>query len=187
MAYGIGEENITKYLIEHGADQEALDDDGRKPKDCKFYRSDKYSVISMYLFKQRVIYRNILGPEFIHFMQLCIQGKPDLEALDCTFEKFPSLQKYDQRNLEATPTLKELNQYITDMAPSYDRIGLELDIVNSQIKLIRNDPSLPSLKEKCLKMLEVWLENDTSATWKKLCGALRETGQSVLAEKIAKV
>jgi len=58
------------------------------------------------------------------------------------------------------------------MAPSYDRIGLELDIVNSQIKLIRNDPSLPGLEEKCLKMLEVWLENDISATWKKLCDAL---------------
>jgi len=31
----------------------------------------------------------------------------------------------------------------------------------------------------------VWLENDTSATWKKLCDALRETGKSVLAEQIA--
>ena len=52
--------------------------------------------------------------------------------------------------------------------------------------LIRNDSSLPDLKEKCRKMLEVWLENDTTATWKKLCDALRETGKSVLAEKIAK-
>ena len=70
------------------------------------------------------------------------------------------------------------------MAPSYYDIGLQLDIVNSQLKLIKNDPSLSDLKEKCRKMLEVWLENDTSATWKKLCDALEEEGLSVLAEQI---
>ena len=36
MAYGMGEENIAQYLIEHGADQDAVDDDGRKPKDYRF-------------------------------------------------------------------------------------------------------------------------------------------------------
>ena len=36
MAYGICEESIAQYLIEHayGADQNALDEDGRKPIDC---------------------------------------------------------------------------------------------------------------------------------------------------------
>ena len=33
-------------------------------------------------------------------------------------------------------------------------------------------------------MLEVWLENDTSATWKKLCDALEEEEMSFLAEQI---
>ena len=70
------------------------------------------------------------------------------------------------------------------MAPSYYDIGLQLDIVNSQLKLIKNDPSLSDLKEKCRKMLEVWLESDTSATWKKLCDALQEAELSVLAEQI---
>ena len=37
FAYGMGEENIAKYLIEHGADQDAIDNDGRKPKDYQFY------------------------------------------------------------------------------------------------------------------------------------------------------
>ena len=62
---------------------------------------------------------------------------------------------------------------------------LELDIVNnSQLKVIKKDPSLPDLKEKCRKMLEFWLENDTSATWKKLCDALQEAELNVLAERI---
>ena len=34
-------------------------------------------------------------------------------------------------------------------------------------------------------MSEMWLEIDTFATWKKLCVALHEIGQSVLAEHIA--
>ena len=92
--------------------------------------------------------------------------------------------KTSKRNLSDVPTIKELNRYVIDMAPFYFDIGLELDVLNSQLKLIRNDPSLPDLKEKCCKMLEVWLENDTSATWMKLCDALCEIGQSVLAEQI---
>ena len=44
-------------------------------------------------------------------------------------------------NLRNTPTLKELYQYITDMAPFYYDIGLELDIVNSKLKFIKNNPS----------------------------------------------
>jgi len=195
MAYGIGDENIAKYLIEHGADQEAFDDDGRKPRDYKFYQDPSrnfYSKLSKLFAKRQAICRNLSSPEFNHYSDLCIQGFSEFKAVDLTFEKFPSLQKHidsgftNQRNLETIPTLNELNCYITDMAPSYDRIGLELDIVNSRIRLIRNDPGLPGLEEKCLKMLEVWLENDTSATWKKLCDALRETGKSVLAEQIAK-
>ena len=90
-----------------------------------------------------------------------------------------------KRNLNDTPTLKELDHYITDMAPFYYDIGLELDIVNSKLKIIKNDSSLPDIKEKCLKMLELWLEVDPSATWKKLYDALQETGLSVVVEQLA--
>ena len=118
------------------------------------------------------------------------QGIKEIEAVELTFKEFPYLQKNlggdiaNWQNLEATPTLNELNHYITEMAPSYYNIGLELDIVNSKLKVIQSDPSLPDLERKCRKMLEVWLENDTSATWKKLCDALQEVGMSVLAERI---
>ena len=37
IAYGMGEESIVQYLIEHSADQNVLDSNGRKPIDYKFY------------------------------------------------------------------------------------------------------------------------------------------------------
>ena len=192
MAYGIGEESIAQCLIEHGANQDALDRDGRKPIDYKLYVTsiNAYAAVSQFFFKQRILYTNVLSHEHAYFRKLHERGIGEMEAVELTLAEFPSLKENlngdiaNQQNLEATPTLNELNHYITEMAPSYYNIGLELDIVNSKLKVIQSDPSLPDLEEKCCKMLEVWLENDTSATWKKLCNALQEVGMSVLAERI---
>ena len=189
MAYGIGEENIAQYLIEHGADQGALDGDGRKPIDYKIYvgSTNYYATLSQNLIKKRVMNKNIFSRE-LYYRQLCGEGKSDDEARGLTLEKFPSLQENlddivtNQPNLEDTPTLRELNHHITDMAPSYYEIGLKLDVPDAKLKLIRNDPS--KTKEKCREMLKVWLESDTSATWKKLCDALQEVEMGVLAEQI---
>ena len=56
MAYGIGEleENMAQYLIEHGADQNAIDGNGRKPKDykiCKGYLNT-YAYMSQVCIKR---------------------------------------------------------------------------------------------------------------------------------------
>ena len=50
MAYGMGKENIAQYLIEHGADQKAVDNCGKKPKDYQFYQNKKnyYIILSKY-------------------------------------------------------------------------------------------------------------------------------------------
>ena len=188
MAYGIGEENIAQYLIEHGADQGAVDGDGRKPIDYKLYvgSTNCYATLSQMLSEQRVMNKNIFSRE-LYYRELRIEGKSDDEARELTLEKFPSLQDdivTNQPNLEDTPTLRELNRHIIHMATSYFEIGLELDVPSAKLKLIKNDPTLPDLKEKCRKMLEVWLESDTSATWKKLCDALQEVKMGVLAEQI---
>ena len=190
MAYGIGEKNIARYLIEHGANLEVMDNGGRKPNDYEFYESSCYADASKVLIKKRAIRKDIFSPESVYFTEMCEQGHSEVEAVDLTLEKFPSLQKgidgslVNPKILEATPTLNELNRYITDMATSYYDIGLQLDIVNGQLKLIENDPALFDPKKKCRKMLEMWLDNDTSATWKKLCDALEKEGLSVLAEQI---
>ena len=206
MAYGIGKANIAKYLIKHGANQEAIDDNGMKPKDYEFFENNFYAFLSKYLLKKRAIYK-CTGSEVDHYLELRSQGISDPEAVDSTFEMFPDLHKLihhgyntwlsslagkyassdslvNQQLLEATPTLNKLNRYIIHMAPSYYKIGLQLDIVNRRLKLIKNDISLSDLEERCRKMLEVWLENDTSATWKKLRDALQEVELNNLAEQI---
>ena len=42
ITYGMGEKSIAQFLIEHGADQEVVDNNGRKPRDCKFYAKNIY-------------------------------------------------------------------------------------------------------------------------------------------------
>ena len=75
-----------------------------------------------------------------------------------------------------------LNHYITDISPYYYEVGLELDIVNSKLEVIKANSS--DIQEKCCKMLGVWLARDTSATWRKLCDALEKRNQCVLAKNI---
>ena len=206
IAYGMDEEKIAQYLIEHGADQEVVDRNGRKPKDYHFYENNSYRVISKFLLKASVIEKHI-DVVFIYYRQLLGQGLSESEAVDRTFEKFPSLQDsartfvfpnnpaqqdtngslVNQQPLDATPTLKELNHYVEDMALSYYDIGLELGIVNSKLRLIDdNHINYPGPEKKCLRMLEVWREFDTSASWKKLCDALEKRGQNNLAGTIKK-
>ena len=86
--------------------------------------------------------------------------------------------------LEARPEMRILNRFITNMAPEYYNIGLELGVEYEQLEIIRSDPNLHNPQDKCRKMLDLWLKNDTSATWSKLCNALEELKQSQLAENI---
>ena len=180
LAYYTNETAFAEYLISKGADKNAMDTKGLKPMEYSggIEAVIKYSE-NMAQFRQMGLQENL------HYIMLRNKEYSEVEAVKSVIEKFPTLvEAPPKRNLNDVPALKELNRYIIDMAPFYFDIGLELDVLNSQLKLIRNDPSLPDLKEKCRRMLEVWLENDISATWKKLCDALLETGQNVLADQI---
>ena len=187
VAYGMKQDSMIEYLIQHGADKHAVDNDGKKPSDYRytFYKSEnRYSCLSESMRKITKM-QDISKLSEVQEKTQTVQME---DAINLGSKKHPVEEGSADHNLDATPTLNELNRYITEMAPSYFAIGLELDIVNSQLKLIKSDPGLPNLKEKCLKMLEVWLENDTSATWRKLCEALQEEhiGLKVLAENMAK-
>ena len=181
MAYYMNETAFAEYLISKGADKNATDTKGLKPME---YSGGIEAVIKYS--ENMAQFRQMGFQENMYYIMLRNKEYSEVEAIKSVVEKFPTLrvEAPPKRNLNDVPALKELNRYIIDMAPFYFDIGLELDVLNSQLKLIRNDPSLPDLKEKCRRMLEVWLENDTSATWKKLCDALLETGQNVLADQI---
>ena len=80
--------------------------------------------------------------------------------------------------------MNELNPYIKRIAHDYFGIGLELDIVNSTLRIIQQDSKFSGLEEKCREMLNAWLQTDTCATWEKLCIALERREQQVLAKEI---
>lgn len=174
LAYYMNETAFAEYLISKGANKNATDTNGMKPMEYNGGIEDVMKYCE-YMVQRRQM----------RLIDLLFEENSE-EAIKTVIEKFPTLkvETPPKRNLNDVPTQKELNHYIIDMAPFYFDIGLELDVRYSQLKLIRDNPSLPDLKEKCRRMLEVWLENDTSATWKKLCDALLEIGQNVLADQI---
>ena len=67
MAYGIGEESIAQYLIEHGAKQDALDSDGRKPYKLYVHSRNTYARASQSYIKRRVLKRDIFADEHLYF------------------------------------------------------------------------------------------------------------------------
>ena len=128
MAYGIGEESIAQYLIEHGANEDALDNNGKKPIDYKLYwnSTNCYAYMSQIFIKRRIIKKDFFSEEHLYFQKLHHQqGLGEIEAIELTFKMFPFLlNKIDKvivgpPNFEAIPTQRELNPYITDMAPFY--------------------------------------------------------------------
>ena len=194
MAYGMNELEIANYLIKHGANENLIDYNGKRPRDYQFgSKDDSFCFVSRRILKISKLYRDIKSKEYQYYSFLLERGTEFLNAVDLTFEKYPELDDEISPtppcpNLEIAPTMNELNHYITDMAPAYYSIGLELEIHNKQLKVIKNDPSLFNIKHKCHAMLEVWLDTDTSASWRKLCEALQEpeVGLFSVAEQIKK-
>ena len=87
--------------------------------------------MSQIFIKQQILKKDIFADEHIYFQRLHNDQRiGEIEAVELTFKKFPSLQENldggiaSQQNLEATPTQRELNHYVTDMAPFYQDIKL---------------------------------------------------------------
>ena len=96
IAYGMGEKSIVQYLIEHSADQNVLDSNGRKPIDYKFYTDPEniHACTSQFYIKRRVILKDIFAKEYVYFKNLCNEQEiEEFEAVELTFQEFPSLQE----------------------------------------------------------------------------------------------
>ena len=96
MAYGINEMNIAQYLIEHGADQEAIDDDGKKPKEYQFsqYEKSYYNIISIYSLKRRSIFKNNISRESLYYQKLCDDGTEEFTAMDLKVSTFAQICRW---------------------------------------------------------------------------------------------
>jgi len=161
VAYTVDDPRIVAYLIQNGANENAVDIHGRKP--IEYAGGDELMTeqSTALICRRNIFGRKFGSDEFKCFLSFLGEGHSDREAVIRTCEKFPSLKNdgiHSNYNLETTPTMNKLNHYITDMAPSYYAIGLELDVPNRKLKVIKNDPSLADLMEKCRKMLECGLK-----------------------------
>ena len=187
LAYGTNQSETAQYLIKCGANQSAIDADGKKPLHyLPNSGENRYSRLSEYFVKRRKLFNKYISDERVHFENLCNTGISEEKAIYLTYQEFPKLN--EALDLDTIPTMNKLNHYITDMALSYYDIGLALDIPNSELSIIQGDSNLADIRVKCRKMLDVWLKTDSSASWRKLCNALEHPSVTLcpIAEKIKK-
>ena len=116
VAYSMKQENMISYLIEQGADQNILDEDGKKPSDYRFLEQNtahSYNSLSQKLIMRAkaLDFTKNKGMSAIYYGELAAQNVPLFDALDRVFKEFPSLdgESSSYRDLDATPTLHELN------------------------------------------------------------------------------
>ena len=104
---------IAQYLIEHGADEYAMDSDGHTPYEYIDGRRS-YVMISEYLQNRRKIHHIPFSIEHCYYMKLANLGNDDNEAVYLTMEQFPSLKEdgptQPHHDIDA---LKEFTQLIT--------------------------------------------------------------------------
>ena len=185
FTYMLNHQDFAKYLIEKGADKHATDTHGLKPSEYKGGLEPALKR-SEHCLNLRLINKNFHSKENFLYLELTAEGYSEEEAVSRVLEVYPLLKSHKpaKRNLDDIPKMKELNIYTVDIASFYLDLGLQLNIPNENLQLIDKEHSLPSLREKCQKMLEEWLERDTTATWKKLCQALQQLRKNSLALKI---
>ena len=61
-------------------------------------------------------------------------------------------------------------------------LGVELGVHKSQLDMIEGDYS--HIRRRRNELINVWLSNDTQASWRKLCRALEDIDERALAAEI---
>ena len=115
-AYLGGHTQIAQYLIQHGADVNAMDSDGCTP--YEYIDGDPECIkISEYFHNRRKIYHIAFSIEHCYYMQLRNLGIDDKEAVSLTMEQFPSLKEdgltQPHHDIDHDSALKEFTQLIT--------------------------------------------------------------------------
>ena len=77
--------------------------------------------------------------------------------------------------------LKHILPAVKDVATEWHELGLQLDLLESDLKLIGSNPDVEG---HLRMMLSEWLDYDTEASWDKLANALNSMGKNVIAANI---
>ena len=114
-AYLGGHTQLAQYLIQHGADEYAVDSDGHTP--YEYIDGDPGSIkCSEYYQNRRKIHHIPYSIEHCYYMKLKNIGIDEEEAVSLTMEHFPSLKEngptQPHHDIDHASALKEFTQFI---------------------------------------------------------------------------
>ena len=119
MAYIYGHTQIAQYLIQHGADEYAVDSNGHTPYEYIDGHPD-YIKHSENFENFRKIHHIPYSIEHCYYMKLQNIGIDNKEAVPLTMEQFPSLKEdgptQPHHDIDHASALKEFSQLITNSA-----------------------------------------------------------------------
>ena len=115
-AYLYGHTQIAQYLIQHGADVYAVDNNGHIPYEYIDGNPDAIKT-SEFIQNKRKIHDIPYSIEHCYYMKLFNIGIDEEEAVSLTMEQFPSLQEdgpiQPHYDIDHASALQEFTQYIT--------------------------------------------------------------------------
>ena len=90
------------------------------------------------------------------------------------------LEEHDLPEDLPPPTMHSLLDYVSPLAPRWEYLGHELGVSNLTLSLKKE--ALP-VEQKCLNLLEEWVQQGNEVTWQRLLRAL--TSKGVRLHKVA--
>ena len=143
LAYLYGHTQIAQHLIQHGADEYAVDQYGHTPYEYIDGHPD-FIKDSEYLQNRRKIHHIPYSIEHCFFMKIINNGIDDEEAVSLTMEQFPSLKEdgptQPHHDIDHASALKEFTQYITNTTERSTWNTQPLEMQKGGIKVVRDYP-----------------------------------------------
>lgn len=117
-----------------------------------------------------------LGPQMVSFVANCpLLGGSFIGGYTDSI----ILVSFTDKNL----TKKNVGMVLDDLT-DWERLGDKLELRSSRLKEIYQDAFHKGTIRQKTEMIDFWLRSDTEATWEKLCRALEEMDENVLARDI---
>ena len=126
LAYLYGHTQIAQYLIQHGADEYAVDSDGCTP--YEYIDGDPDCLEASERFQnRRKIHYVPYSIEHCYYMKLVNIGINKKEAVSLTVEQFPSLKEDEftqcDHDIDHASSLKEFAQFITHSTQEFTKVS----------------------------------------------------------------